>query len=39
MLSRGMRDKPNEILQESLGSVHVAVPSPSPKVAGGDGTA
>ena len=29
-----MRDKPNEISQESLGSVRVAVPSPSPKVAG-----
>ena len=34
-----MRDKPNEISQESLGSVRVAVPSPTPstKVAGRGG--
>ena len=39
MLSRGMRDKPIEISQGSLGSLRVAVPSPSPKVGGGEGTA
>ena len=36
MLSRGMRDKPIEISQGSLGSLRVAVPAPSPK-AGGEG--
>ena len=35
MLSRGMRDKPIEISQGSLGSLRVAVPSPFPKVVGG----
>ena len=34
MLSRGMRDKPIEISQGSLGSLRVAVPSPSPEVGG-----
>ena len=37
MLSRGMRDKPIEISQGSLGSLRVAVPAPSPKVGGGEG--
>ena len=32
-----MRDKPIEISQGSLGSLSVAVPSPSPKVGGGEG--
>ena len=32
MLSRGMRDKPIEISQGTLGRLRVAVPSPSPKV-------
>ena len=34
MLSRGMRVKPIKISQESLGSLSVAVPAPSPKVGG-----
>ena len=37
MLSRGMRDKPIEISQGSLGSLRVAVPAPSPKAGGGGG--
>ena len=38
MLSSGMLDKPIEISQGSLGSLRVAVPSPSPKVSwGGEG--
>ena len=37
MLSRGMRVKPIEISQESLGSLSVAVSSPSPKVGGRGG--
>ena len=38
MLSRGMRDKPIEISQGSLGSLRLAVPSPSLNVGGGEGT-
>ena len=37
MLSRGMRDKPIEISQGSLGSLRVAVPSPSLNVGEGEG--
>ena len=37
MLLRGMRVKPIEISQESLGSLSVAVSSPSPKVGGREG--
>ena len=40
MLSRGMRDKPIEISQGSLGSLRVTAPFPSLKVGGGgEGTA
>ena len=35
MLSRGMRDKPIEISQGSLGSLSVALPSPFNKMGGG----
>ena len=35
MLSRGMRDKPIEISQGSLGSISVALPSPFTKMGGG----
>ena len=39
MLLKGMRDKPIEISQGSLGSLRVAVPYPSPKVGEGESTA
>ena len=39
MLSKGMHEKPIKISQVFLGSLHVAVPSPSPWWGGGEGTA
>ena len=39
MLSRGMHDKPTEMLQGFLGSLRVAVPSPPLVGGGGEGMA